>query len=301
MAALVLGLTLFLLVLGFQWRGALAALRAEPGIEILAVERVGFFKKRLRGLRDPLAPAAEAILRQHNIGAHGAEVLLAEYHSLNTPYARQREEAEAARFESLRADVLTAVGNFAEAAAKRREEDLETLTRLLFETRFPEAMETVEIEWRDGSWHAKGGLYAPEREVFVAEAPGCIVEGEIDFGELVDLTATRTEALRRQIESPDLLAVDLDGEPVHLERIVRLVGDYDEVCERSRLAKPSLRLELLGGGPGVPPDRIAALESSLFAAGAIDRSRFRGKFRSEADPGSPLRAHLRLAEEPSDP
>ncbi|MDF1862977.1 MAG: hypothetical protein P1U87_22360, partial [Verrucomicrobiales bacterium] len=55
LAAIVLGFTVFLLIRGFQWRGALAELRTEPGIEILSVERVGFFKKRLRGLRDPLA------------------------------------------------------------------------------------------------------------------------------------------------------------------------------------------------------------------------------------------------------
>jgi hypothetical protein len=49
MAALVLGITLFLLVRGFQWRGALADLRAEPGIEILSIERVGFFKRDSSG------------------------------------------------------------------------------------------------------------------------------------------------------------------------------------------------------------------------------------------------------------
>ena len=105
MAAMVLGLTFFLLVRGFQWRAALAALRAEPGIEILSVERVGFFKKRLLGLRDPLAPTAESILTKHNIGHHTAEVILTEFHSLNTPYATKREEAEAARFDELRTAV----------------------------------------------------------------------------------------------------------------------------------------------------------------------------------------------------
>lgn len=87
MAALTLGLTFFLLVRGFQWRGALADLRAEPGIEILSVERAGFFKKRLLGLRDPLAPPADDFLRKHNLGPRAAELVLTEYHSLNTAYA----------------------------------------------------------------------------------------------------------------------------------------------------------------------------------------------------------------------
>jgi hypothetical protein len=294
MAALILGLTIFLLVRGFQWRGALAALRAEPGIEILSVERTGFFGKRLRGLRDPLAPPAEGILLRHNIGPRSAELVLAEYHSLNTPYARQREEAEAARLESLREVVLTAVGEFAEAAAKKREEDLEKITRMLFETRFPEAMKTVELEWREGAWYAKGELYAPEREVFVAEAPACVVEGELDFGGLVDLTEERTSTLRRQIESPDLLSVDLDERPVHLERMVRLVRDYDEVCERSRLPRPDLRLELAASDPPSALPALAALKAVLAAPGAIPRDRFREDLvRSEA-PGGAARASLRL-------
>ena len=91
LAAAILGLTLFLLVRGFQWRGALADLRAEPGIDILSVERVGFFKKRLLGLRDPLAPTAESILQKHDIGPHSSEVVLTEYHSLNTVYTIERE------------------------------------------------------------------------------------------------------------------------------------------------------------------------------------------------------------------
>ncbi|MBU6181075.1 MAG: hypothetical protein KGR69_15520, partial [Verrucomicrobia bacterium] len=154
LAALILGLTFFLLVRGFQWRAALADLRAEPGIEILSVERAGFFRKRLLGLRDPLAPSAESILLKHNIGPHSAEVVLTEYHSFNTPYATQREEAAAARFEALRDSVLTAVGTFADAAMRKREEDLEKITRMLFEARFPEAMKTVDLEWKDGAWHA---------------------------------------------------------------------------------------------------------------------------------------------------
>ncbi len=294
MAALVLGLTFFLLVRGFQWRAALADLRAQPGIEILSVERAGFFKKRLLGLRDPLAPLAEGILLKHNIGPHSAEVVLTEYHSLNTPYATQREAAEAARFESLREAVLTAVGQFAAAATKQREADLEKITQMLFETRFPEAMKTVDIEWKDGAWYAHGELYAPEREVFVAEAPAYLVEGGLDFGGLVDLTAARTSTLRQQIESPDLLAVDLDEQPVHLERMVRLVRDYDGVCRRSGLPLPRLQLELVAADPAPSLARLAAIKASLSGPDKIPSERFLPDLVEPAGAGTAPRASLQL-------
>lgn len=294
LAALILGLTVFLLVRGFQWRAALAALRAEPGIEILSVERSGFFKKRLLGLRDPLAPTAESILRKHRIGLHTAEVVLTEYHSLNTPYAKQREEAEAARFDGLRDAVLEAIGEFAETATRQREEDLEKITQMLFEARFPEAMKTVDLEWRDGAWYAKGELYAPERETFVAEAPAYLVEGELDFEELVDLTATRTSTLRQQIESPDLFSVDLDDQPVHLERMVRLVADYDEVCERSGLPMPRLQLELSAADPSASLERLASIKAHLTSLRAIAPSRFLDDLATAGDPGTTPRASLRL-------
>jgi hypothetical protein len=88
-AAAIFGFTVSMLMRGFQWRGDLAELRAEPEIEILSIERVGFFKKRLRG---PLAPTAESILLKRNTGPHTSDVILTEYHSPNTPYAKQRTE-----------------------------------------------------------------------------------------------------------------------------------------------------------------------------------------------------------------
>lgn len=294
MAALILGLTLFLLVRGFQWRAALAALRAEPGIEILSVERVGFFKKRLLGLRDPLAPTAESILLKHNIGPHTAEVVLTEYHSLNTTYAKLREEAEAAKFEELRASVLKAVGEFADAATRKREEDLEKITRMLFEARFPDAMKTVDLEWKEGGWYVSGELYAPERGVFVRESPAYIVEGSLDFAGLVDLTAERTSTLRQQIESPNLLAVDLDDQPVHLDRMVRLVQDYDEVCTRSGLPKPRLQLEFVAADPAAVLTRLAGIREALTGPNRILSERFMENLATPAAPSDIPRASLKL-------
>ncbi len=202
LAALILGLTFFLLVRGFQWRAALAALRAEPGIEILSVERTGFFRKAPSRLRDPLAPTAESILLKHNIGPHSVEIILTEYHSLNTPYAKQREEAGAAKFDALRDSVLKAVGEFADAATKKREEDLEKITRMLFEARFPEAMKTVDLEWGTAPGMRAESFTPRSGEVFVRDSPACIVEGNLDFAGLVDLTAERTSTLRTRSNRP---------------------------------------------------------------------------------------------------
>ncbi len=288
-AAIILGLTLFLLIRGFQWRGALADLRAEPGIEILSVERVGFFKKRLLGLRDPLAPTAESYLRKHHIGDHAADVVLTEYHSLNTPYALQRDDAQADEVKTIRDELVQTVGQFAEELKKKREADLEKITQMLFEARFPEAMKTVEIEWRDGAWHVAGELYAPDREVFVAESSPYIVEGELDFSGLVNLTETKTKALRQDIETTNLLETDLDGTLVHLERVRRLVLDLDEVCERSGLPLPALQLTL--SNPDVP-ERAQILGG--LSGEEIESARFLPVTRITESPGGTEVARLML-------
>lgn len=269
LAAVILGFTLFLLIRGFQWRGALADLRAEPGIEILSVERVGFFKKRLRGLRDPLAPTAESYLTKHNIGGHSYDIILAEYHSLNTPYAAERNADRLAEVKTIRDELIKTVGSFAEEMKAAREEDLEKITQMLFEARFPEAMKTVELEWKDGGWYVSGELYAPDLEVFLAESPQYIVEGTVDYSKLINLTETRTKALRQDIETTNLLETDLDGTLVHLERIRRLVLDLDEVCERSDLPLPSLQLALTD----LEAPQIEAIKSGLFANDEIDEAR----------------------------
>ncbi len=270
LAAFVIGLTLFLLVRGFQWRAALADLRAEPGIEILSTERVGFFKKRLRGLRDPLAPSVESILARHGIGPWSCELALAEYHSLNTAYAAQRSAEEAARYEGLRDSLIKAIGEHAESLAKQREADLEKITQMLFEARFPEAMKSVDIQWQDGTWFVHGELYAPEREAFISASPDYIVTGKLDYSGLIDLTTTRGTALRADIESTNLLATDPDGNLAHLDRVKRLVSDYDEVCVRSGLPQPALRLE--HHGPRSP--QAAEVKTALTGTNGLNAARF---------------------------
>ncbi|HQZ27306.1 MAG TPA: hypothetical protein PK648_04095 [Verrucomicrobiales bacterium] len=294
MAALVLGITLFLLVRGFQWRGALADLRAEPGIEILSIERVGFFKKRLLGLRDPLAPTAESILIKNNIGPNSAEVVLTEYHSLNTPYAVAREKEEQKRFDDLRQSVLSAIGEFASTTSAKREADLERITQMLFQARFPDAMKTVHLEWKNGKWLAKGELCAPQHKTFLADSPDYIVDGELDFGGLVNLTESRTSSIRQDLESTDLFTVDLDGKYVHIERMRRLVADYDQVCQQSGLPQARLQLEITVTDPATAKERSEALKHGLTAPGGIAANRFLFDLIVKSSEDSPPKAHLKL-------
>lgn len=293
-AAIILGLTIFLLIRGFQWRSALADLRAEPGIEILSVERAGFFKKRLLGLRDPLAPTAESILRKNNIAPHSVAVVLTEYHSLNTSYALEREKKEQARFDDLRQSVLMAVGKFAATTMAKRESDLVRITRMLFQARFPEAMKTVALDYEDGVWHAKGELYGPARKIFVEESPAFLVEGELKFDRLVNLTESRTSSIRADLASSNLFTVDLDGNYVHLERSRRLIADYDTVCRLSGLPAPRLQLEITSSDVGSIVHQIAAVKRGLTAPGGIAGERFLTDVAREAPAGESTKAFLRI-------
>lgn len=274
LAAAILVMVAFLLIRGFQWRAALADLRAEPGIEIMSVERVGFFKKRLLGLRDPLAPTAESILLAHNIGPHTSEVFLTEYYSLHTKYAEQRAEKEEIQLVEIRDSLMDAVGNFASEVNAKRDADLEKITQMLFDVKFPEEMKSVQLEWKEGTWHVDGQLYAPEREAFVKAAPAYVLEGELDFSDLVDQTASETSSLRELIEGPNLFATDIDEKFVHLERIIRLVADYDEVCERSDLPRVRVCLEFTTPDPAADEEPIRIIREKLRSAPHLPASRF---------------------------
>lgn len=294
LAAALVGFTVFLLIRGFQWRAALADLRAEPGIEILSVERVGFFKKRLLGLRDPLAPDVGEILRKHNIGPASSEVVLTEYHSLNTIYAMQREESRENDIARIRDELVASFGEYAEAINAKREEDLEKITRMLFEAKFPQAMKSVDLEWRDGAWHVHGELYAPEHEAFVERAPRYIVEGELNFDDLENLTETGTSSLRHDIETANLLATDIDGRFVHVERVRRLVLDYDEICARSGLSEPRLQLEVTAPAPDEILERLSLLQAELQAGGRLRDGRFLPRVVAASPDGSAPVARLHL-------
>lgn len=294
LAALVLGLTVFLFVRGFQWRNALAELRAEPGIEILSVERVGFLKKRLLGLRDPLAPLPETFLRKHNIGPLSAEVILTEYHSLNTKYAAEREKQRRSTIEDMREVMVAAVADFSNTMDAKREEDLERITKMLFEARFPDAMESVDIEWKDDHWLVKGELYAPAHEKFVSNAPDYVVEGELDFTQLINLTESKTAALQAEIESTNLFSSDLDGEFVHIERVIRLVSTYDEVCRISGIPRPRLQLNAVGFSTNL----IKKVKQHLTKADHMSPNRFLPDRSDQADGQERAFASLKIVPSP---
>lgn len=274
LAAAILALTIFLLVRGFQWRAALADLRAEPGIEILSVERFGFFKKRLLGLKDPLAPSPETILRKHNIGPSSVEVVLTDYHSLNTPYALQRKENDEVSAEKLKESLINAVAEYSEEMQAQRKEDLEKVTRMLLEAKFPEEMKSVEVEWIDGTWIIEGELYEPTHSAFAEAVPANIIEGEVDFSKLTNLTEERTSSLGEQIVSTNLLTTDIDGEFTHIDQVVRLLADYDEVCKVSKIPLPRLQLQFISPDQREDDLRIASVWKELTVDGKIDPGRF---------------------------
>lgn len=286
-AAIILGLTMFLLVRAFQWRAGLAALRAEPGIEILSIKRAGFFKKQLFGLKDPLAPTAESILEKHNIGPHRAIITLTEYHSLNTPYARQREEKRESEFRELKETLMTAVGDFASTLTEQRETDIEKITQMLFDAKFPEEMKTVEIRREDGNWIVEGELYKPILDDFMKEAPGYLVDGELISENLGNRTESRLSSLREEIHATDLSKRNLDGELVNVERIQRLIRDFDKVCDASLLPLPRIRLESNGSLSNREAAILDEILDQIVANDGISKSRFLPSAVETGDKESP--------------
>ena len=297
-AALILGMTVFLLVRGFQWRAALADLRAEPGIEILSTERFAFFKKRLLGLRDPLAPKVEAILRKHNIGPNSYELHLTEYHSLNTPYSVEREIAQQNEIDEIRSTMVDALTEFSLSLTKTREADLEKITQMLFEARFPMAMQSVDLDWKDGAWYVTGELFGPDHQAFIDTAPEYIVEGDLDFSGLKNLTETLGSSLQKLIETPNLLAEDLDGNLVHLDRMARLVADFDTMAERSDILPPKLQLEVENAKLSDVSLELEFIRESLLSHAHIDEERFYPDFATEPKSGDAPSIHLKLIPSP---
>ena len=274
LSALMIGATVVFLLHGYQWKRALDDLHAEPGVEIIRVEKIGILKRRLIGFKDPLAPPIDNILREHGIPEHMIDISLAEYHSLNTPYAVHREENAAKTSEELQAELLSAVEDFTTEISRKRDADIDRVTRILFDSKFPEAMETIDLK-RDGKkWKVNGELYSPQLEEFVEEAPRYLVDGTIDFEELIDLTYQRTSELENDVSSYNLLISDLDDEFVHTDRMIRLARQYDEVCDKSGIPRPKYRFEIHAVNPEHLEARIRQLRLQLTTADGLNASRF---------------------------
>ncbi|MEM9281600.1 MAG: hypothetical protein AAGA96_07240 [Verrucomicrobiota bacterium] len=276
LSAFILGATIFFLVRGFQWNSALNDLRAEPGIEVMRVERLGLVKRRLVGLKDPLAPSVENLLRKNGIAPHTVQLDLADYHSLNTPYSAEREAQRARETSDLKNTLIEANAEFTEAIHAQRNEDIDRMTRLLFESKFPEAMESIDLTRTESGWKASGELYAPLLNRFVDLAPNYTLGGSVDTSGLVDLTYRRLTQLSADISRFNLFDTDLDGHFVHVARMGRLVEDYDEICDQSELPRPSLRLEIHSARPESLRERIEAVRSQLHSEGNLAAERFQG-------------------------
>lgn len=273
--ALVLVFVLFLMVQNYQWQNAIAQIRSEPGIEILSVESAGLFRKRIVGLRDPLAKNVSEILAKNRIDPAKVEIFLTEYHSLNTPFAKQRKEQSDTNTTALRNSLVKAVGEFMENTDSKREEDLEMITRRLFDIRFPEEMKTVELECKNRVWHVKGELLEPAYSQFKAEAPKLIFNGKLHFDKLKNLTEIKTSSLRKGIESLDLFARSQeDGSLVYLPRIQRLISDYDAVCEASKIPLPALQILIRTDDLSDHKKDIETIKTTLEELNTVTSRRF---------------------------
>lgn len=274
-AALVLGFAVFASIQSFQWRGALAEMRAEPGIQIMSVRMVSPLKRQVHGLRDPLAPNPLVILEKHNIAASRVDLKLTEYHSLNTPYGREREQIENERFEGLRNTLVGVVGNLAEENRQMREEELGRISQLLLDMRFPEAMKKLQLKYDNGVWHADGKLPENEFVEFKAMAHHYILNGVVDLENIGNYTEEKRSSLVEGIESTNLLDIGLDGEPVHVARVARLIREYDQLSSSSGFEPERINLVLLAGEPEEYQDLVNEIANQLTDQASLVQSRIR--------------------------
>ncbi len=271
--ALVLALGAFFLIRGLQWRAALADLKADPGIQVMGGQSVGLLKKRVFGLRDPLAPQPAEVLKKHNISPGLVELELAEYHSLNTPFGRQREEEEQRRIEELREQFVAVVGTLSEEYREKRKNDLARISQLLLELRYPEAMRQLQLEAEDGVWYARGQLELQEYEEFKVGAQKYILDGTLDFANLGNATESRLTSLVAGIAGYNLLERDFDGNYPHVARIARLIRDYDDLCERAGIPEKKLRMVLETRNPDEMRPVASKIAQQLMRQASIAESR----------------------------
>jgi hypothetical protein len=76
--------------------------------------------------------------------------------------------------------------------------------------------------------------------------------------------------------------------------MVRLVKDYDEVCERSGLSAPRLQLELVATDPAPAMERLTAIKKSLSGPDRLPEKRFLADLAKQGNAGTPARASLKL-------
>lgn len=273
--AVVLGIGIFWLIRSVQWRAALSDLRAEPGIQVMSIRSLGPFKKQVIGMRDPLAPNPHKILQKHNIASRRVDFQLAEYHSLNTPYGRKREQQRQAELLDLRGKVIEVVGTLSEENRTLRENELGKISQLMLEMRFPEAMRKLNLQYDDGVWHADGQLLTNEYMEFKSQAPKFILNGAVDLDNIGNYTQAKSQALISGIQSANLLDKDYAGEPAHVPRLARLIREYDALCVKSGLSPGRIKLVITSNNPNELDERVHVIADKLTEVAKLDQTRIR--------------------------
>ena len=204
LVAAILGLVAWNLHCAHDWSRVEAALRSEPGIEVLLVEDIGFHKRKVSGLRDPLARDPKEILEE--VGGHHGKVEFAmpPFHSLDTPFAEQRENerslAHSSELTAQRRQFATELANLESATELAREQDQIALTPRLFSCRFPTAGK-VALKRAGNIWQLTGEAEEPLYSEIVRHAPGLPLSGTLETSGLINATIGRTQLLLEKIEA----------------------------------------------------------------------------------------------------
>ena len=97
------------------------------------------------------------------------------------------------------AEFIDRFGDMVEAVSKVRRDDLETMTKSVFQTRFPEAATTAEIYLEDDQWFLKGHLDEPLFSNVVRELPSLVLTGEVNIENLKNSSQARLDEVREEI------------------------------------------------------------------------------------------------------
>ncbi len=211
--ALALAACVVISVLGnIKWNEAMAALRDEAGIEVIDAKNPFFGEKVVAGLRDPKAADPAAILKEAGIDVSNVTVRFAEYHSLNTTFAEERKAENAKRLGDLRMEFVESFGGMVTSVEKVRRRDLETMTKAVFQLRFPEAAKTADIYLDDDEWHLNGNLAEPLYSEVLAELPKLILTGEVNSDNLANSSEARLAKVREDINATTFIFLSGDDE-----------------------------------------------------------------------------------------
>jgi hypothetical protein len=136
-------------------------------------------------------------------------------------------------------------------------------------------MKKLNLQYNDEIWYADGELLANEYEDFKAQAPKYILNGKVDFDNIGNYTQAKSEALIVGIETPNLLDKDYSGEPAHVQRLARLIREFDALCAESGLAKRRIRLVVESNDPAAIDRDANRIADKLTDAAQLSETRIR--------------------------